>query len=266
MTRAKARILATNPRESWERVAEHDRPGEDRDRVGGDGGHRDHGNGLADLQALGRDGQTDERGNDDRQHQWADEDRDPTLSPKTPVWALIAVSETAQKRPADAPRADPRVPRAPADHGDPDRQRRDEDQECRERGERVVGVGSASGALQRGGEKGQPERRQPDADPLATGDLMGEEPVGDHGEQDEPPRDDRLDQRDRGERERSDVEAPGSDRDHDAEHVPAVPEQGERGPYRPVPLDRRRADRTLVLEEEADGAKNAVATAIASPI
>ena len=96
---------------------------------------------------------------------------------------------------------------------------------------------------------------------------MGEQPVGDDGEQDEAAGDHRLDERDRREREGGDVEAPGADRDDDPEHVPAVAEQRQRGADRPPPLDRRRArPRRGACRGSRRSAKNAVATAISRPI
>ena len=74
----------------------------------------------------------------------------------------------------------------------------------------VLGVGLVAGVAERRRQEREPERRERDADPLAAGHLVREEPVGGDREQHQAAGDRRLDQRDRRQRERADVEAPAA--------------------------------------------------------
>ena len=82
--------------------------------------------------------------------------------------------------------------------------------ECDHPGERVARVRSA------GRRNGDREQRQAgadaaNADPLAPADLESEDALGEHGEEHQPAGHDRLDQRQRRQRHRADVEQPGAE-------------------------------------------------------
>jgi hypothetical protein len=61
-----------------------------------------------------------------------------------------------------------------------------------------------------------------------------------------------LHQRDRGEGQRADVEAPARQRHHDPERVPAGAKQRERRADRPAHVDQPRLGRAAVLVEESE--------------
>jgi hypothetical protein len=107
-------------------------------------------------------------------------------------------------------------------------------------------------AVERRGQEGEARRGQAHADPLPARDPMGEEAVGDDGEHHQAAGDGRLDQRDRSQRQGPDVQAPATHRDQHAERVPAGPEEDDRAPQRPAPVDGRALDGASMLVEEAD--------------
>jgi len=122
----------------------------------------------------------------------------------------------------------------------------------RQRARVVVGVRRVGGALQRGGQEGQPGRGQRDADPLAPRHGVAEQPGGEHRQQHEAARDHRLHHRDRRERQGGDVEAPRRRRHHAAEQVDGLAEQVDRRAQRVAHVDVGRLHRAAMLEQEAD--------------
>jgi hypothetical protein len=77
-------------------------------------------------------------------------------------------------------------------------------------------------------------------------------PLGDHGEEDEPAGEDCLHDRQRRERERADVKAPGEDRHDPPDREPPGAEEIGGGAQRMAYADRRSENRAAVLEQEGD--------------
>ena len=103
----------------------------------------------------------------------------------------------------------------------------------------------------------KPEEHQPgggerDADPLAAGDAQAERPLGHHGEQDDASGEHRLNDRQRCDRHRRDVEDPRAGGDHHAEREQLGGEQRPGGAQRVADIDRRGRARATVLVQEAD--------------
>ena len=124
------------------------------------------------------------------------------------------------------------------------------DEERHQRGHRERGV--AAGVRQ-----GQHEQRQAGgghdhADPLARADLAAEQPLAEHREHHDAGRERHLDERERREGERRDVQDPGAGRDRHAENEPARAEQAADALQRRAQLDARRQRRAAVLAQEPE--------------
>ncbi len=117
--------------------------------------------------------------------------------------------------------------------------------------ERVAGVRAGAGG-EGDGQQREAERGEPDADPLAAADVGAEPAVGDDREEDEPAREDGLDERERREREGADVEDPGEEGDAHAEGERARAEEGDGAAQRVARLDGRGGARAAVLQQEAE--------------
>ena len=81
-------------------------------------------------------------------------------------------------------------------------------------------------------------------------DVEAEDAVGEDGEEDEPGRNDRLNERERRKRHRRDVEEPGADRDAHADREPLGGPEVARAPQRVLPLHVRRSAGSTMLEQE----------------
>ena len=101
-------------------------------------------------------------------------------------------------------------------------------------------------------EQHQPGRRQPEADPLPAADSHAEDALGHDREQHHPAGQHRLNDRQRHDRHRGDVEDPGAAGDHHPDGEPAGGVQLARGAERPAHVDRGRRAGATVLVEEAD--------------
>ena len=117
-------------------------------------------------------------------------------------------------------------------------------------GERVGRVGAVRGG-ERDHEQQQAERGHGDADPLAHADLEAEDPLGHDGEDHDAGGEHGLDDRQRGEGERGDVEDPGAGGDGHADREPLARVQLLRRTERMTDVDRGRLVGTLVLVEKA---------------
>jgi hypothetical protein len=90
------------------------------------------------------------------------------------------------------------------------------------------------------------------ADPLPLPEAKAEEPLGEHGEEDEPAGEDRLHDRQRRERESADVQAPGEDRHDPSDGKPSRGKETGGAADRVADLDRRGEHRAAVLEQKGD--------------
>jgi hypothetical protein len=104
---------------------------------------------------------------------------------------------------------------------------------------------------------GQPDDHQPgrgdrDADPLPPTQVKAEEALGEHGEEDEPAGQDRLHDRQRRQRERTDVQTPGHDRHDPADQEPPGAKETDGAAQWMSNLDRRGDHRAALLEQEGE--------------
>ena len=137
--------------------------------------------------------------------------------------------------------------RDPHQRGDDREDRALDGDQRRQRGPLGV-VGAAAGQS----DDHQPGRGDRDADPLSSSELKAEEALGEHREEDEPARQDRLHDRQRGERERADVQTPGHDRHDPADQEPPGAEEIDGAAERMADPDRRGEHRAAVLEQKGE--------------
>ena len=144
-------------------------------------------------------------------------------SPAAPVSAFSATSPTPNSTPAAAPRIAPWWwAGAPMLRGG-DQQRADgerdglEDDQAGDGERGVMAVGRRHGE----DEQHEPGRGHRDARPLAAADAVAEDPVAEHGEHHDAGGEHDLDRRERGERERGDVQDPRAGGDRHADREPA---------------------------------------------
>ena len=97
----------------------------------------------------------------------------------------------------------------------------------------------------------EPDRGHRDAGPLAAADAVAEDAVAEHREDHDAGGEHDLHRRERGERERGDVQDPGADGDRHADREPLGGEQRPRAGQRPPQRDERRAPGAAVLAQEA---------------
>ena len=130
----------------------------------------------------------------------------------------------------------------------PRRPRSLEDDHARER---VTGVGLSSAPS---GQRQQGERDRDEADPgpLAAAEIEAEEALGEHREEDEASREHRLADRDRGKRERGDVQGERHRRDGPANAPPLRAKEIDRAAQRVAHVDIGSGDRSSVLEQESE--------------
>jgi hypothetical protein len=87
---------------------------------------------------------------------------------------------------------------------------------------------------------------------LASPELKAEEALGEHCEEDETAREDRLHDRQRRERERTDMQAPRHDRHDPPDRKPSRAKQTGGAAQRTANLDRRREHRAAMLEQKRE--------------
>jgi hypothetical protein len=109
------------------------------------------------------------------------------------------------------------------------------------------------GPLRGSGQTDDRQSRRGDrhASPLAASEAKPKEALGEHGEEDEPPGQDRLHARQRRAGERPDVQAPRDQRDDPPHRKPSRAKQVSGAAHRMAWLDRRGEHRAAVLEQEA---------------
>ena len=156
------------------------------------------------------------------------------------VSALIATLETPISRPEASPRTTPwqieprrRTPEANRAQPAPTMHRL----EAGERGDRVALV--LARVRDGDGQEGEPGGGEPEAEPLAAVEPVAEVALGREGDQHQAPGDHGLDQRQRGDRHRGDVEDPGDRGDREADRPPAGPKQGREALQRAPEPDRQ---------------------------
>jgi hypothetical protein len=94
--------------------------------------------------------------------------------------------------------------------------------------------------------------RERHADPLTPPQMKAKESLSDHSEEDEPSGQDRLHGRERGERERFDVQAPGEQSEDPSDRKPPRAKQIRGAAQRMADLDRSRESRCAAsLEQRA---------------
>ena len=103
---------------------------------------------------------------------------------------------------------------------------------------------------QRDRQQDEPDERQREAPPLALADLEAEEAVGHDGEQHEAARQHDLDDRQRRQRDRADVQDPREEADEHADREPALAPQRAGRPQRVPDVDITRAASSAVLVQE----------------
>ena len=97
-----------------------------------------------------------------------------------------------------------------------------------------------------------PSRRDDQAGPLPPTEAEAEEPLGEHGEEDQPGREDGLHDRQRRERKGADVKHPGPDRHQPAHREPLGAKELGGASQRVPNAHGRRRDRAALLEQEGD--------------
>jgi hypothetical protein len=135
-----------------------------------------------------------------------------------------------------------------------DQDRADDEQAALEgdhAGQRVGRVRAVRAAGQRDHEQHEAERGHGDADPLAHADLEPEDPVGEHGEDDDTGGEHRLDDGQRGGRHGRDVEQPRDRGDAHADRKPLARVQLLRRTERMTDVNRGSLIGALVLVEKA---------------
>jgi hypothetical protein len=108
----------------------------------------------------------------------------------------------------------------------------------------------ALGARQRDDEEDQAQRREGEAPPLTRRGLQAEHAVGHHGEHRDAAGEDGLDDGERGEADRRDVQHPGAGAEEHADGEPLRRPQRPGGAERVLDVHRARLARAAVLEEE----------------
>jgi hypothetical protein len=121
-----------------------------------------------------------------------------------------------------------------------------------------------------GAAAGQSDHDQPgggdrQADPLSPSELKAEEALREHGQEDEPAGEHRLHNRQRRERERTDVQKPGHDRHDPADREPFGAKQTGGAAQRMADPDRRGEHRAAVLEQKGQVVATAEASARINP-
>ena len=117
--------------------------------------------------------------------------------------------------------------------------------------EGVAGARSVSSAPACQRQQAERDRHQADPDPLATAQLEAEEALGEHREEDEPAREHRLPDRDRGERERCHVQGEGHRRHAPSDAPPPGAKEIDGAAQRMVHVDVGRRDCPSVLNRKA---------------
>jgi hypothetical protein len=110
----------------------------------------------------------------------------------------------------------------------------------------------SSGAAAGQADDHQPGRGDRQADPLSPSEAKAEEALGEHGEEDEPAGEDRLHDRQRRERERTDVQTPGEDRHDPADQEPSGAKETGGAAQRMADPDRRGEHRAAVFEQKGE--------------
>jgi hypothetical protein len=87
---------------------------------------------------------------------------------------------------------------------------------------------------------------------LSPFELEAEEALGEHGEEDEAPGEDRLHDRQRRERERADVQTPGHDRHDPADQEPLGAKQTDGAAQQMADVNRRGDHRAALLEQKGE--------------
>jgi hypothetical protein len=253
MTRQNARKrapISTVPRA--DRLVEDEDAAHDRGEVGGHGGECDDLDTASDLEAAGGgvegDHSGDHRGQRPRAHH-------PEQRPRCRLGEVLdcdigepeqRAGGRAEEQPLGA-RQDVAAGRDPHECGtDPEDRALDGDQR-RQRGAVRV-VGAAAGQA----DDHEPGRCDRDADPLSPSEVKAEEPLGEHGEEDEAAGEDRLHDRQRRERGRAGVQTPGHDRHDPADQEPSGAKQSAGAAQRMAGQDRRGEHRAAVLEQEGE--------------
>jgi hypothetical protein len=90
------------------------------------------------------------------------------------------------------------------------------------------------------------------AGPLSSSEVKAEEALGEHGEEDEPARENRLHDRQRRERERADVQTPGGDRPDPTDQEPPRAKETNGAAQRMADPDRRGEHRTALFEQKGE--------------
>jgi hypothetical protein len=98
----------------------------------------------------------------------------------------------------------------------------------------------------------QPGRGDRHADPLPPSEVKAEEALGEDGKEDEPAGEHRLHDRQRRERERTDVQKPGHDRHDPADREPFGAKQTGGAAQRMADPDRRGEHGAAVLEQKGE--------------
>jgi hypothetical protein len=109
--------------------------------------------------------------------------------------------------------------------------------------------------------RGQPDDRKPrggddHAGPLAASEPEAEEALGEDREEDQPPREDGLHDREWRQGERADVKHPGADRHRPADREPPRAEEVGRASQRVPDAHGGREDRAAVLEQKCDARRD----------
>jgi hypothetical protein len=105
---------------------------------------------------------------------------------------------------------------------------------------------------QRDGQQRQADGGAADAGPLARTDVAAEPALGEQRQEDQAAGDDRLDDRQRRERQRGDVEKPGDERHAHADREPLRAEQRDGAGQRVAQGDVGGGHRPAMLEQEAE--------------
>ena len=98
----------------------------------------------------------------------------------------------------------------------------------------------------------EPHRRDDQAGPLPPTEPEAEEPLGEHGEEDQPGGEDGLYDRQRCERKGADVKRPGSERHQPAHREPLGAKEVGGASQRVPNAHRRCRDRAALLEQKGD--------------
>ena len=143
--------------------------------------------------------------------------------------------------------------RAAAQHAGGEQGAAGADQHRLEAGERGDRVALVLARVRDGdGQEREPGGGEPEAEPLAAVEPVTEVALGREGDQHQAPRDHGLDQRQRGDRHRGDVEHPGDRGDREAHRPPSGPKQGREALQGAPEPDLRRLAGAAMLEEHRE--------------